>query len=151
MAACEGCTCGRANGVHYDGPAPSVNGHGPGPRREVKSFTAPAGWVDETEGIEPAVPLRSKLWFNNPKDGKPKPDPVEIQAMQSSRADMVGNYTERYMNTGLTRQSLLASYSDMNYTADSQSPRSSPATSPSSVSRRPGLILPLVISTTRSS
>lgn len=37
--------------------------------REQRSFTAPMDSSD-TEGIEPAVPLRSKMWFNNPEDGE---------------------------------------------------------------------------------
>ena len=67
---CEGCTCGRAqaaqngivNGVAED-PSPDAFG-------QTRSFTAPKGEEEETEGIEPAVPLRSKNWWNNPQDGK---------------------------------------------------------------------------------
>jgi dihydroxy-acid dehydratase len=77
MAACEGCTCGRANTVKGTSEAEAwteVNGSSNAPshgyeRREPKSFTAPHDWVEPTGGVEPAVPLRSKLWFNNPGDG----------------------------------------------------------------------------------
>ncbi|RSH87148.1 hypothetical protein EHS25_003639 [Saitozyma podzolica] len=77
--ACEGCTCGRAqnNGLAAEEQRELA-------RREARSFTAPSGYTEPTEGIEPAVPLRSKLWFNNPED------------------TMVGCYIERFLNNGLT-------------------------------------------------
>ncbi|GFZ51261.1 hypothetical protein JCM24511_09019 [Saitozyma sp. JCM 24511] len=77
--ACEGCTCGRAqnNGLAAEEQRELA-------RREPRSFTAPSGYTEPTEGIEPAVPLRSKLWFNNPED------------------TMVGCYIERFLNNGLT-------------------------------------------------
>lgn len=62
--ACEGCTCGRANGA-ADGPAVD---------REPRSFTVPAEGIyspethTETEGIDNAVPLRSKKWFHDDDD-----------------------------------------------------------------------------------
>lgn len=62
--ACEGCTCGRAQGGGLTGPE-AVEAINRGPSR---SFTAPLDHVD-SEGIEPAVPLRSKKWFNAPDDG----------------------------------------------------------------------------------
>jgi hypothetical protein len=63
--ACEGCTCGRAqnNGLAAEEQRELA-------RREARSFTAPSGYTEPTEGIEPAVPLRSKLWFNNPEDSE---------------------------------------------------------------------------------
>lgn len=112
--ACEGCTCGRAeaeqNGtgaaaggrVQSGGLAgdeqlrfaENVNANGNGDDRNnlynlrsSRSFTAPQDWVEPAEGIEPAVPLRSKKWFNEPGD------------------DMVGCYVERYLNGGLTCES----------------------------------------------
>ncbi|WVQ83845.1 dihydroxy-acid dehydratase [Cryptococcus sp. DSM 104549] len=90
--ACEGCTCGRAEQIaaaaNGNGTSPitaAVNERTPGPER---SFTAPA---DETpyEGIEPAVPLRSKKWFNDPAD-----------------PGMSALYIERYLNFGLTLDEL---------------------------------------------
>ncbi|ORY26905.1 dihydroxy-acid/6-phosphogluconate dehydratase [Naematelia encephala] len=74
---CEGCTCGRAEAAGAAATDAAVN-------QSTRSFTAPTGWVEPSEGVEPAVPLRSKLWFNNPQD------------------DMCGTYTERYLNGGLT-------------------------------------------------
>jgi dihydroxy-acid dehydratase len=60
---CENCTCGRdqAGVLATEGSTELA-------RREERSFTAPSDWIEPTEGIEPAVPLRSKLWFNNPED-----------------------------------------------------------------------------------
>ncbi|WWC57823.1 dihydroxy-acid dehydratase [Kwoniella dejecticola CBS 10117] len=75
---CEGCTCGlRENDTQED----DVLGQTPA---GVRSFTAPAEENGEPEGVEPAVPLRSKQWWNNPSD------------------DMCGAYVERYLNGGLT-------------------------------------------------
>ncbi|KAL1405708.1 hypothetical protein Q8F55_007378 [Vanrija albida] len=94
--ACEGCTCGRANGssngaaepVSLLAPPSTASGASvPLPR----SFTAP---TDErttfyqptaAEGIEAAVPLRSKKWFNDEED-----------------PGMTGIYLERYLNDGVT-------------------------------------------------
>ncbi|KAL7421496.1 hypothetical protein Q5752_004383 [Cryptotrichosporon argae] len=78
--ACEGCTCGRAEA--------EATAHGEGvlrPNTGQRSFTAPAEYTGEPEGIEPVVPLRSKLWFNNPAD-----------------VDMTSLHVERYVNAGLT-------------------------------------------------
>ncbi|WVQ67598.1 dihydroxy-acid dehydratase [Kwoniella botswanensis] len=78
---CEGCTCGlRENGGNEE----DILGQTP---VGVRSFTAPADESGEPEGVEPAVPLRSKQWWNNPSDGL---------------ADMCGAYVERYLNGGLT-------------------------------------------------
>jgi dihydroxy-acid dehydratase len=77
MSACEGCTCGRANGGN-DNAAP-VN---PDPNyivpntnafdREPRSFTDPAEGVyapvPSVTSSGPAVPLRSKKWFNDMDD-----------------------------------------------------------------------------------
>ncbi|WVW85917.1 hypothetical protein I302_107955 [Kwoniella bestiolae CBS 10118] len=58
---CEGCTCGRAQ----EALAPT-SGAGP---RQLRSYTSPAeSNSNASEGIEPAVPLRSKKWFNDPHD-----------------------------------------------------------------------------------
>lgn len=61
--ACEGCTCGRAEGVE-----PVVD-------RIPRSFTVPAEGIynpatefGPKEGIEAAVPLRSKKWFHDDDD-----------------------------------------------------------------------------------
>lgn len=108
---CEGCTCGRADPspdlgrVQAGGLAGAeqllnqeaqsdANGNGNGNGNlyalgSSRSFTAPKDWVEPAEGIEPAVPLRSKKWFNEPGD------------------DMVGCYVERYLNGGLTCEYLL--------------------------------------------
>lgn len=94
--ACEGCTCGRANGGTA---APVTNGVGPANTadyesypREPRSFTAPANNSDARFAAQPtstasgpAVPLRSKKWFNEMED----PGTTSI-------------YIERYMNFGLT-------------------------------------------------
>nr|XP_019003192.1 dihydroxy-acid dehydratase [Kwoniella mangroviensis CBS 8507]OCF66653.1 dihydroxy-acid dehydratase [Kwoniella mangroviensis CBS 8507] len=75
---CEGCTCGRAQEA-----LAATSGSGP---RQLRSFTSPAeADPNATEGIEPAVPLRSKKWFNDPTD-----------------LGMSALYTERYLNQGLT-------------------------------------------------
>ena len=63
---CQDCTCGRAQ-ANGDELAAEVPRDAPRPER---SFTAPQDWVEPTEGIEPAVPLRSKMWWNNPEDGE---------------------------------------------------------------------------------
>jgi dihydroxy-acid dehydratase len=67
-APCADCTCGRAQVNEH------VNEHGEPigvrPSREERSFTAPTDYVEPTEGVEPAIPLRSKTWFNNPQDGE---------------------------------------------------------------------------------
>jgi hypothetical protein len=61
---CEGCNCGRAQEGGLAGPEAAELA-----AREQRSFTAP---VDMTpnEGVEPVVPLRSNMWFNNPEDGE---------------------------------------------------------------------------------
>lgn len=75
--ACEGCNCGRAE-VEAAANAAGANGDNGVAQdtytRELRSFTAPA------EGVFPAstssglaVPLRSKLWFDD------KNDPGELQ------------------------------------------------------------------------
>ena len=64
---CQDCTCGRAQTAEANEPVENVVHEKTRPER---SFTAPEGWVEPTEGIEPAVPLRSKAWWNNPTDGK---------------------------------------------------------------------------------
>ena len=68
---CQDCTCGRAqahaNGTGGDEVVEDLVEEQPRPER---SFTAPTDWVEPTEGIEPAVPLRSKSWWNNPADGE---------------------------------------------------------------------------------
>ncbi|WRT70444.1 uncharacterized protein IL334_007442 [Kwoniella shivajii] len=57
---CEGCNCGRSQA--------QVPTAGSGPR-QLRSFTSPAESNTNTnEGIEPAIPLRSKKWFNDPSD-----------------------------------------------------------------------------------
>lgn len=68
---CDNCNCGRAQAAADSG----VNSNEPAAeeiferlRREARSFTSPADWKEPAEGIEPAVPLRSKVWFNNPDD-----------------------------------------------------------------------------------
>nr|ODO00968.1 dihydroxy-acid dehydratase [Cryptococcus depauperatus CBS 7855] len=76
--ACEGCTCGRAEGLTVDETVP----------RTERSFTAPAD-ATPYEGIEPAVPFRSKKWFNDPED-----------------PGMSALYLERYLNGGLTLDEL---------------------------------------------
>lgn len=99
---CDGCTCGRgdpsASRVESGGLAGAeqlLNQEQTAPREDLyalggsRSFTAPQDWVEPAEGIEPAVPLRSKKWFNEPGD------------------DMVGCYVERYLNGGLTCMFLL--------------------------------------------
>lgn len=75
---CEGCTCGRAeangNGTANNGAdestfAPENVQDGSAPRQQ-RSFTAPIGWEEQTEGVEkPSIPLRSKQWWNKPEDG----------------------------------------------------------------------------------
>ena len=60
---CEGCTCGRAEGGGLAAPEQYE-----AQAREQRSFTAPID-LTPSEGIEPAVPLRSNMWFNNPEDG----------------------------------------------------------------------------------
>jgi hypothetical protein len=67
---CEGCTCGRANGDEPIQEAIETT-------REVRSFTSSSEPKREpTEGIELAVPLRSKDWFGNVDD----PGECEAQA-----------------------------------------------------------------------
>ncbi|WWC67117.1 dihydroxy-acid dehydratase [Kwoniella pini CBS 10737] len=75
---CEGCTCGLREDGGDEGDILEQTNLG------VRSFTAPAEDRGEPEGVEPAVPLRSKQWWNNPSD------------------DMCGAYVERYLNGGLT-------------------------------------------------
>jgi dihydroxy-acid dehydratase len=62
---CEGCTCGAADQINGANEALLDER-----TRQARSFTAPTDWVDATEGIEPAIPLRSKAWWNNPEDGE---------------------------------------------------------------------------------
>jgi dihydroxy-acid dehydratase len=96
---CEGCTCGRGDTASAAGRVESgglagaeqlleqeqtQQGQDQYALRGSRSFTAPSEWVEPAEGVEPAVPLRSKKWFNEPGD------------------DMVGCYVERYLNGGLT-------------------------------------------------
>jgi hypothetical protein len=83
---CDGCTCGRAdaaqqtngngNGNEHDSAAdpnsfaPENVQDGTAPRQQ-RSFTAPIGWEEQTEGVEkPSIPLRSKQWWNKPEDGE---------------------------------------------------------------------------------
>lgn len=62
--ACEGCTCGRAEGLP----------EAPTDERIPRSFTVPAEGIYSpethtvTEGIDTAVPLRSKKWFHDDDD-----------------------------------------------------------------------------------
>jgi dihydroxy-acid dehydratase len=65
---CEGCTCGRAEGRAESGGLAAPEAY-EAAARDARSFTAPMD-IGESEGIEPAVPLRSKMWFNNPEDGQ---------------------------------------------------------------------------------
>lgn len=62
MSYCQGCTCGRKEEATVTSPGPEVH-------RPVRSFTAPNDLKEPVEQIQPAVPLRSKVWFNNPDDG----------------------------------------------------------------------------------
>ncbi|KAK8854962.1 dihydroxy-acid dehydratase [Kwoniella newhampshirensis] len=80
--ACEGCTCGRADGSVVAPPAEGFERS----RQEARTFTAAE---NKYEGVEPAVPLRSKKWFNNVED-----------------PEMTSLYTERYLNSGLTLSEL---------------------------------------------
>ncbi|KAK4684194.1 xylonate dehydratase, partial [Tremellales sp. Uapishka_1] len=79
---CEGCTCGAAETIDpdttIDAPAEAFEQA----RRSVRSFTAP-GDQQDAEGVELAVPLRSKKWFNDPSD-----------------PGMTALYVERYLNGG---------------------------------------------------
>ena len=70
--ACEGCTCGRSQRPQAPGRAEEST---PAPtesfeqlRRNVRSFTSSEDTFQQTEGVEPAIPLRSKKWFNDPDD-----------------------------------------------------------------------------------
>ncbi|EIW72525.1 dihydroxy-acid dehydratase [Tremella mesenterica] len=85
-APCEGCTCGRAQGNVLSPLEQEEQFH----ERPERSFTSPLDWVEPTEGIEPAVPLRSKKWFNSPED------------------DMCAGYVERFLNGGLTMGEITA-------------------------------------------
>jgi dihydroxy-acid dehydratase len=64
---CQDCTCGRAQASADNEPIAEITQERSRPER---SFTAPEDWVEPTEGVEPAVPLRSKAWWNNPADGE---------------------------------------------------------------------------------
>lgn len=64
---CQDCTCGRAQA---NGGDDSVDQVARDSSRPERSFTAPLDWAEPTEGVEPAVPLRSKMWWNNPEDGE---------------------------------------------------------------------------------
>ena len=74
--ACEGCTCGRANGANGVGAAaPDPNYIVPNTQafdREPRSFTDPAEGVYAPNPTStqsgPSVPLRSKKWFNDMDD-----------------------------------------------------------------------------------
>ena len=66
---CEGCTCGRAEGGRAESGGLAAPEAYEAAARDARSFTAPMD-AGESEGIEPAVPLRSKMWFNNPEDGE---------------------------------------------------------------------------------
>jgi dihydroxy-acid dehydratase len=70
---CQDCTCRRAQANGDDDRIEQVVEERSRPER---SFTAPADWVDPAEGVEPAVPLRSKAWWNNPQDGEWSTQPV---------------------------------------------------------------------------
>lgn len=103
---CEGCNCGAADTPNANGASAGASlsaGDGaPGGRVETgglagpelneytarlaRSFTAPADHKHPTEGVEPAVPLRHRFWFNEEAE------------------DMVGCYIERYTNGGLTSE-----------------------------------------------
>jgi dihydroxy-acid dehydratase len=61
---CEGCTCGAADTTLAGDAILDER------TRQARSFTAPHDYVERNEGIEPAIPLRSKEWWNNPDDGK---------------------------------------------------------------------------------
>jgi dihydroxy-acid dehydratase len=60
---CEGCNCGRAQAGGLAAPEAYEAA-----ARDQRSFTAPLD-TTPSEGVEPAVPLRSNMWFNNPEDG----------------------------------------------------------------------------------
>jgi dihydroxy-acid dehydratase len=94
---CEGCTCGRAEGGGLAAPEQYA-----ADARDQRSFTAPLD-TTPSEGIEPAVPLRSNMWFNNPEDGESPP----CESGKELMIDMVGCYVERYLNNGLTCTSTL--------------------------------------------
>jgi dihydroxy-acid dehydratase len=69
---CQDCTCGRAQAEGLRAQADALPDPDPiavRPPRQERSFTAPTDWIEPTEGVEPAVPLRSKMWWNNPNDG----------------------------------------------------------------------------------
>jgi len=72
--ACDGCTCGAAErqNVVGDGATVPITVSGdslPLPRTGMRSFTSPAGQLsEETDGIKPVNPLRSKKWFADPDD-----------------------------------------------------------------------------------
>jgi dihydroxy-acid dehydratase len=65
---CEGCNCGRAEGRVEDGGLAAPEAY-EAEARDQRSFTAPLD-TTPSEGVEPAVPLRSNMWFNNPEDGE---------------------------------------------------------------------------------
>jgi dihydroxy-acid dehydratase len=94
---CEGCTCGRAEGGGLAAPEQYA-----ADARDQRSFTAPLD-TTPSEGIEPVVPLRSNMWFNNPEDGESTPCIFGKELI----IDMVGCYVERYLNNGLTCTSTL--------------------------------------------
>ena len=115
--------------------------------RGPRSFTAPLDWQEPTEGIEPAVPLRSKMWWNNPEDGE------SITAVSGDNTDavtdMCGAYVERYLNNGTTSESTrVVCFSGRvawQLICGFQWRRSHLERSPSSVSHRPGQISLLAI------
>lgn len=62
--ACEGCNCGRAE-AEAANPAAAQDAY----TRDVRSFTAPAeGVFPASTSSGTAVPLRSKLWFDDKND-----------------------------------------------------------------------------------
>lgn len=64
---CTDCTCGRAQA---NGDNEAIEDAMRERSRPDRSFTAPEDWVEPTEGVELAIPLRSKAWWNNPNDGE---------------------------------------------------------------------------------
>lgn len=94
--ACEGCNCGRSEQLQQEGDIPVD--------RPERSFTAPADAVPY-EGVEPAVPLRSKQWFNDPSDPGEYPGRWCVNEADS-QLGMSALYLERYMNFGITLDEL---------------------------------------------
>jgi len=124
---CADCTCGRAQDpgratgpgrAEQSAPAPTESFEQI--RREVRSFTSPEDAFQFTEGVQPAVPLRSKKWFNDPSDPGTFPFPKYLNPFFSwcscqegflghsscERAAMSALYIERYLNSGTTLSEL---------------------------------------------